>query len=217
MSFVSDVSDGKVQGDRGSAELLGFGKSFRNAVDGKDLCSLGGKVGDGNDSAEADGTAAEDDDGGRPVSLDVLGGGEGVVKVFEGVFGGKVAGGEDVGHEDKLAFLFLEVFWGELAAKLFLDEVDGLLDQGSVGEGDSDVVGLAAIQGRCAKQERLFTAGGSATLAVEAVSAGDGEGNDDFVADLEVLDVGADLRDDTGELVAHDEAGGTLLVAAEDV
>lgn len=53
--------------------------------------------------------------------------------------------------------------------------------------------------------------------AVETGPAGDGEGGDDSVAGLEVLDVRAGGADLAGEFVAHYKVCSGGLVAAEDV
>ena len=61
------------------------------------------------------------------------------------------------------------------------------------------------------------TPAGLASHTVEALPAGGVEGHDDFVADLEALDRVAFLDDLADELVAADEVGGALEVAAVEV
>ncbi len=58
---------------------------------------------------------------------------------------------------------------------------------------------------------------GLALLAVAAAAARDVEGHRDDVADLDELDVGADLDDLAGDLVAEDQAGGGGRAAAHHV
>ena len=63
----------------------------------------------------------------------------------------------------------------------------------------------------------MAAAVGILVAAVEAVAARGGEGEDDFVAVLEVLKRGTEFVDVAGKFVAHNEAGISGLVTAEDV
>ena len=120
------------------------------------------------------------------------------------------ARGEDVGQEKDL----------------FVAQSLRHLDWADVGIGDAEIFGLAAgiaaEHVRVAEEARggvtpeLFghlvigvgalAAGEEALLAEEAFPAGDGEGNDDAVADLQLLVFGADLDDFAHGLVTQDVA-----------
>ena len=123
-----------------------------------------------------------------------------------------VAGGQDVGEEQHL----------------LVGEALRQLQRPDVGEGHAHELGLAAgvaaVQVGVAEQAgaggggllvedgaaagRAGLAGGvEGLLAVEAVAAGDGEGDHHAVALLHRVHRRADLLDDAHELVAHDVAG----------
>ncbi len=123
-----------------------------------------------------------------------------------------VAGGEDVGEEEDLVV-------GEI--RLDLDGAD-------IGEGDADVLrltaGVTAVDVRVAEEAEPGVAahrsprsgrwGWSCRSRLQSVfwqkraaAAGDGEGDHDAVARLEVVDVRANLFDDAHELVAENVAG----------
>ena len=100
----------------------------------------------------------------------------------------------------------------------------GDLHRADVGEGDANVLGLAAVvaaeevrvpeEGARAVADRgllepgvgvaVVAGAGDVLLAEPAPAAGDAEGDDDAVADLEVVDVGAELDDLAHELVPED-------------
>src|SRR5581483_6449351 len=128
------------------------------------------------------------------------------------VFGGHVAGGEDVGEEDDL----------------FVGNAVGDFDGTDVGEGNAGELCLSAgvaaehvgvteeAGGRVAHDlfgdpgvgVGVVATGPELILAELTVAAGDGEGNDDAVADLEfvAVDAWADLDNLTHEFVAEDIA-----------
>src|SRR4029453_9512578 len=109
----------------------------------------------------------------------------------------------------------------------------GELEQVPVGVGDGHVLGLAAqpaahvdiaVGGPGPGRVDVLTDPGVALLAVAAAPAGDVEGDADQVADLDVLDVAADLGHLAGDLVAEGltlGGGGPpadhVLVGAADV
>lgn len=116
-----DFSDGVVvEVDGDGADALGFFEAFGHGVDYVHFVDHGEGGGDG---ADADGPAADADDGEFfPVALG---------EVLEVARGGEVACGEDIGHQDE--HFFGDVFGGE--------------DEGGVGEGAADVFCLAAVDG----------------------------------------------------------------------
>ena len=116
----------------------------------------------------------------------------------------------------------------ERKSDLLVGQAVGDLERTDVGEGHADVLGLAAgvaaVQvrvaedagGRCSRHGfsaiqalglELSQSDQSCVLAEEAAAAGDGERDDDAVAELQVLHVGADFDDLAHELVAEDVAG----------
>ncbi len=82
---------------------------------------------------------------------------------------------------------------------------------------DTHVVRLCPVQDHGAVELAVGAPRGCTLAAVETGPAGDGEGGDDAVAGLEVLDAGADGADLACEFVAHDEVCARGLVAAEDM
>src|SRR5215208_2365669 len=111
-----------------------------------------------------------------------------------------VAGREDVRQHGQVA---------DLLHRLVLV---GELEQVPVGVGDGHVLGLAAqpaahvdiaVGGAGPGRVDVLADAGVALLAVAAAAAGDVEGDADQVADLDELDVAADLGDLAGDLVAE--------------
>jgi hypothetical protein len=141
-----------------------------------------------------------------------------------GVLGGHVAGGEDVGEEEDLVVLH---------AVRHLQRAD-------VGEGDPGVLGLAAgvaprhvgvaveagrgvahhLLGDPGVGVRVVAERKHLALAEEATAAGNGEGDDHALADLQVLDAAAELHHLAHELVAEDVPllhGGDVAVVEMEV
>ncbi len=170
-------------------------EALGEAVDSDDL--LGAEHVGAGDGEETDRAAAPDRDG--------------VAGPDVAVFGGLVAGGEDVGEEEDL----------------FVGEVVLDLDGADIGEGHAGVLrlsaGVAAVDVGVAEERGtgvsvhglgdvgvgvgVVAEAPELALAEETAAAGDGEGDDDAVAPLEVLNGAADLFDDAHELVAEDVAG----------
>lgn len=149
------------------------------------------------DGAKTYGSTANDGDG---VLLPVA-----VIEVLQVARGGEVAGGEDVGHQDQ--HLLGNVLGGD--------------DKGGVGQWAPHVLGLATVNGvgggAVAEQLALAAATGLSAHAEEAVSAGGIEGDDDLVAEVELLHIIALGDNLTDELVAADEVGWAFEVAAVEV
>lgn len=176
LESLDRVVVGEVKGD--SAMLLSFSETFGDRIDGVDCLEEGASSRDG---AKTDGAAA-DDDGCHILSL-------GFVEHGVGIVGDKVTRGEDVGGEKH-----------DLVGNILRDRV-----QRGVCERYKNVLGLSTVQRNGAKDTRLGASTGLSAVAEEAITARDGEGRDNLVTLLPVLDSGASLVDLADELVAEDE------------
>src|SRR5215213_8126164 len=221
----ADAVDGRVDLARAAQDLL------ERAPDVVGLRQVDGLAAEAGRLAQAVGVHVGHDDHGRAQQVGRGGAGEpdragasdvdGRAGGHPGGVGAVVAGREDVRQHGQVL---------DLGHGLVLV---GELEQVPVGVGDGDVAGLAAqpaahvdvaVGGAGPGRVDVLADAGVALLAVAAAAAGDVEGDADQVADLDELDVAADLGDLAGDLVAEGLAlggGGPppdhVLVGAADV